>query len=152
MHESDRALFNDSLARCQRGGRFFQRFYELFLASSPEIRDKFHSTDIGKHRRKLRRSLYILVEHVAYGGVESTAYLERLAEDHSKRGRDIPPHLYDAWLECLLRAVKECDALYSDEVAAAWRSVLGAGILLLKSRYDRPDESREVPDGKRPRQ
>jgi hemoglobin-like flavoprotein len=138
MHESDRALFNDSLARCQRGGKFFQRFYELFLASSPEVREKFRTTDIGKHRRKLQRSLYILVEHVTYGGAESRRYLEDLAEDHSKRGRDIPPHLYDVWLECLLRALQESDELYSEEVGAAWRSIVGAGIVLLKSRYDRP--------------
>jgi hemoglobin-like flavoprotein len=137
--------FNDSLTRCLRSRKFFERFYELFLASSPEVRAKFGSTDVRKHRRKLQNSFYVLVEYIAVGGPESQAYLEGLAEDHSNRGRNIPPHLYDLWLECLLRAVKECDELYSEEVEAGWRDVLGAGIALLKSRYDRPAESRELP-------
>jgi len=145
MHGPKVALFNDSLARCLRGRKFFQRFYEFFLASSQEVRDRFRTTDIRRHRRKLQNSFYLLVEYVAFGGPESQAYLEGLAEDHGKRGRDIPPHLYDLWLDCLLRAVRECDELYSEQVEAAWRYMMGAGILYLKSRYDRPAQSREVP-------
>ena len=145
MHRPGVGRFNDSLTRCLRSGKFFQRFYELFLASSPEVRAKFGTADVRKHRRKLQNSFYALVEYVAFGGPESQVYLEGLAEDHSNRGRNIPPHLYDLWLECLLRAAKECDELYSEEVEAGWRYVMGAGISLLKSRYDRPAESREVP-------
>jgi hypothetical protein len=44
-------LFNDSLARCLRGDRFFQRFYELFVASSPEVRDKFRTSDFRKQQQ-----------------------------------------------------------------------------------------------------
>ncbi len=40
MDETEIELFNDSLARCMSGGQFVQRFYELFLASSEEVRDK----------------------------------------------------------------------------------------------------------------
>ena len=145
MQGSHVGRFNSSLTRCLRSKTFFQRFYELFLASSAEVRDKFGAADTRKHRKKLQTSFYILMEYVSFGGPESRAYLERLAEDHSNRGRDIPPHLYDLWLDCLLQAVKECDQLYSDEVDAAWRYVMGAGISYFKSRYDRPAEGREVP-------
>ena len=131
-------VFNDSLARCLRGDQFFQRFYELFLASSEEVREKFRATDFRKQRRMLQTSFYMLVEYIALGWPECKAYLERIAAAHSKQGRDSPPHLYDLWLECLLRAVKECDAFYSTEVEAAWRFMMGAGIAFLKSRYDRP--------------
>lgn len=131
-------VFNDSLARCLRGDQFFQRFYEHFLASSPEVREKFRNTDFRNQRRMLQTSFYMLVEYIALGWPECKAYLERIAVAHSKHGRDIPPHLYDLWLECLLSAVKESDPHYSTEVEAAWRFMMGAGIVFLKSRYDAP--------------
>ena len=131
-------VFNDSLARCLRGDQFFQRFYELFLASSEEVREKFRATDFRKQRRMLQTSFYMLVEYIALGWPECKAYLERIAVAHSKQGRNIAPHLYDLWLDSLLRAVKECDPEYSTEVEAAWRFMMGAGIVFLKSRYDNP--------------
>jgi hemoglobin-like flavoprotein len=130
--------FNDSLARCLRNDQFFQRFYELFLASSPEIRAKFQNTDFRKQRRMLQTSFYMLIEYIALDWPECRAYLERIAAAHSKQGRDIAPHLYDLWLDCLLRAVQENDSQYSSEVEAAWRFMMGAGIGFLKSRYEGP--------------
>ena len=138
MDNSEIEIFNDSLARCLRGERFFRRFYELFLASSPEARAKFQATDFRKQRRMLQSSFYMLVEYVALGWPECQAYLERIASAHGKHGRDIPPHLYDLWLDCLLQTVRECDELYSSEVEGAWRFMMGAGITFLKLRYDRP--------------
>ena len=93
MFRPEIELFNDSLARCLRGGQFFQRFYELFLASSPEVSDKFRSTDFRKQRRMLQTSFYMLVEYIALGWPECEAYLERIAAAHGKHGRDIPPPL-----------------------------------------------------------
>ena len=138
MFRPEIELFNDSLARCLRGGQFFQRFYDLFLASSPQARDKLRSNDFRRQRRMLQTSFYVLVEHIALGWPECEAYLERIAAAHGKHGRDISPHLYDLWLECLLRAVKECDDRCSTEVEAAWRYMMGAGIEFLKARYDQP--------------
>jgi hemoglobin-like flavoprotein len=138
MFRPEIELFNDSLARCLRGGRFFQHFYELFLASSEEVRAKFRTTDFRRQRRMLQTSFYMLVEYMALGWPECEAYLERIAAAHGKHGRDIPPHLYDLWVDCLLKAVKECDDRCTTEVEEAWRYVTGAGIQFLKVRYDRP--------------
>jgi hemoglobin-like flavoprotein len=142
MDRPEIEIFNDSLARCLRGEQFFQRFYELFLASSPEVRDRFRNTDFAKQRRMLQTSFYVLVEYIALGWPECQAYLERIAAAHSKQGRDIRPELYDLWLDCLLRTVKERDEQYSTEVEAAWRYMMGAGIAFLKSRYEQPTEGR----------
>lgn len=144
MFASEIELFNDSLARCLQGDRFFQRFYELFLASSEEVREKFSATDFRKQARMVKSSFYMLVEYLALGWPECEAYLERIATGHSKRQRDIAPHLYDLWLECLLKAAKECDERYSPQVEAAWRYVMGAGIRFLKARYDPPSEAAGV--------
>jgi hemoglobin-like flavoprotein len=144
MYRPEIELFNDSLARCLQGGQLFQRFYELFLASSAEVREKFRGTDFRKQRRMLQTSFYMLVEYIALGWPECEAYLERIAAAHGKQGRDISPHLYDLWVECLLRAVKECDHQCSSEVEAAWRYMMGAGISFIKARYDRPVASGPV--------
>ena len=146
MDRPEFELFNDSLARCLRGDQFFQRFYELFLASSEEVRGKFRATDFRKQRRMLQTSFYMLVEYIAVGWPECEAYLERIAIAHGRHGRDIPPQLYDLWLDCLLSAVKEFDDHCSAEVEAAWRYMMGAGIVFLKSRYDRPIAERKMPD------
>lgn len=133
-------VFNDSLARCLRTERLFHRFLELFLASSEEVRAKFLDTDFSRQRRMLQNSFYMLMEYVGLGSPESQAYLERIAVEHGKERRDVAPHLYDLWLECLLRAVKDCDPRYSPEVEAAWRYMMGAGIAFLKARYDGPSQ------------
>jgi len=138
MFRPEIELFNDSLDRCLRRGGFFERFYELFLASSAEVRDKFLGTDFRRQRRMLQTSFYMLVEYVTLGWPECEAYLERIAATHGRKGRDIPPHLYDLWLDCLLRTVQELDEQYSAEVESAWRYMMGAGILFLKARYDHP--------------
>ena len=138
MDRSEIAIFNDSLERCLRGGDFFQQFYEIFLAASPEVREKFSGTDFRKQRRMLQTSFYMLVEFIAVGWPECQAYLERIALAHGKHGRDIAPRLYDLWLNCLLRTVQERDDQYSAEVDAAWRFMMGAGITFLKARYERP--------------
>ena len=138
MNETEIELFNDSLARCLRDGRFFQRFYEIFLASSEEVREKFRATDFRKQRRMLQTSFYMLVEFITLGWPECQAYLERIAATHSKRGRDIPPHLYDLWLDSLLQTVKEHDDLYSPQIENAWRNLMRAGIGFLTARYDGP--------------
>ena len=138
MFRAETELFNDSLERCLRDGRLFERFYELFLASSEEVREKFRNTDFRRQRRMLQSSFYMLVEYMALGWPECEAYLERIAAAHSKHGRDISPHLYDLWLKCLLSAARECDERYSPEIEAAWRYVMDAGIGFLKARYDRP--------------
>lgn len=79
MSNRDIEVFNDSLARCLKRGQLFERFLELFLASSDEVRKKFQFTDLGRQRRALQNAFYMLVEHLAMHSPESEAYLERIA-------------------------------------------------------------------------
>ncbi len=50
----ERRLFYDSLGRCIEGGKFLDRFYELFVQSSEEVREKFKNTDLEKQKNALR--------------------------------------------------------------------------------------------------
>jgi len=144
MFRPEIELFNDSLARCLRRGELFQRFYELFLASSDEVREKFRATDFRRQRRMLQTSFYMLVEYIALGWPECEAYLERIAVAHGKHGRDIAPHLYDLWLDCLLHAAKECDQQWSPEVETAWRYMMGSCSSRLATTEHRPRRGRQA--------
>jgi hemoglobin-like flavoprotein len=126
-------LFNDSLERCQ-GGPFLQRFYELFLDSSDEVKEKFAGVDMRNQQRMLKVSLYMLML-ATQKGVGGEEYIEKVAQRHNHTERDIPPHLYDLWLDCLIQAVGACDPYFDSEIEQAWRDILKPGIDFMISRY-----------------
>ncbi len=127
----------DSLDRCLLAPRFLTRFYDLFLASSPEVRDKFRHTDFTRQSRMLRASLQMILA-AGYGAPESPGHLSRLAQLHSRHGRDIAPRLYDLWLEALIQAAAEHDPMFTATLAGAWRELLTPGIQVLIAGYDPP--------------
>jgi len=137
MSEEELELFHDSLSRCSSTPRFLERFYELFLASSPEVRDKFRQTDFPKQRRVLKASLYMMML-AAEGRPEGRDHLERIAVRHGRGGLDIRPPLYDLWLMSLLQAARECDPSWSAETERVWRQVMEEGIAFMKARYGSP--------------
>jgi hemoglobin-like flavoprotein len=130
----DVEVFNDSLERCNSTRGFLDRFYELFISSSPEVAAKFANTDLRVQKASLKVSLYMIMASIERKP-EGKVHLERVATRHSRAALDIGPHLYDQWLECLIQAVRECDPAFSGETERAWRSVMRVGIEFLKSRY-----------------
>jgi hemoglobin-like flavoprotein len=131
--QRDIELFNDSLERTS-GSPFLERFYELFVASSPEVAAKFAHTDFRQQRRAIKVSLYMMMS-AALGHPEGDVHLTRIARRHSRTELAIGPELYDLWLDCLIRAVREHDRSFSGETERAWRNVLQRGIELMKSQY-----------------
>ena len=132
MSEDDLENFNDSLARCTGSSRFAERFYERFTASSEEVRHFFRNTDMQRQRRLIAASFY-LVMLAMDGQPEGKLHLERMGELHGPGAQDIPAHLYDVWLTCLIQTVQECDPQFSSEVERVWRRVMEGGIRVLKS-------------------
>ena len=57
MDDSTLKTFEDSLQRCNSNPNFLDRFYEVFLASSPKVKEKFAQTDFVRQKRALRASL-----------------------------------------------------------------------------------------------
>ena len=131
--DRDIELFNDSLERTS-GSPFLERFYELFVASSPEVAEKFAHTDFRQQRHAVKVSLYMMMSAVL-GHPEGDVHLTRIARRHSRAALAIRPELYDLWLDCLIRAVREYDRSFSGETERAWRNVLQRGIEFMKSRY-----------------
>lgn len=136
MATSPSETFRASLKRCLTDGEFLREFYELFMASSPEVREKFKDTEFPRQARILADSLYIMaVASESRENAIAWKELDRLAERHSRRGLDIRPELYDSWLECLVKAARKYDADFSSEIEAAWRGALGPGIEHLRAGY-----------------
>lgn len=131
-------LFDESYERValevRDGQPFFESFYHRFLAASPLVRHKFRHTDMVKQRTMLKKSFYSLLTFYASGSVDNV--LERIAANHSRKGLDVPPFLYDLWLESLMDTVKRYDPLFDDDVELAWRLVLSPGITYMKFKYD----------------
>lgn len=127
--------FYESLDRCLLSPGFLKRFYEIFLASSPEVRLKFQHVDMARQRQVLHQSLKLTLMAV-YGTPESTRGLLGLAETHSRKGRDIPPHLYELWLNALVEAASEHDTQFTPELRLAWRDMLQPAIQFITDRYD----------------
>jgi len=134
VHESD--VFIASLKRCLARPEFLLDFYAFFMDSSEEVRKKFVNTDIKKQTRVLADSFWAM-SVAAQGPRTSAAWgdLPRLAARHSRGDLDIPPHLYDTWLDCLIQAIRKHDPQFSAEVETAWRSNLKASIDYMRSKY-----------------
>jgi hypothetical protein len=78
MNRRDVELFNDSLERCTSGGRFLDRFYELFVTSSAEVAAKFANTDFRIQKAAVKVSLYMIMSSVEQKP-EGNIHLERIA-------------------------------------------------------------------------
>jgi hemoglobin-like flavoprotein len=132
VDERDIELFNDSLERCTQNRSFMERFYDLFVASSPEVMEKFKFTDFRRQRRMLKASLYMLV-FAAEGRPEGFVHMEEIAKKHGAGNLNVKPEMYDLWIESLLKTVSEFDRGFNPEVERAWRNMLHAGISYMKS-------------------
>ncbi len=127
-------IFNDSLERCVAHPTFFDRFFETFLASSDEVRERFKNTNFDRQNQMLKASLYYIML-ASRGDRAAHAQLEPVAERHSRKQLNIRPGLYGLWLDCLVQTVKECDPRFSPEVEHAWRATMEWGIRFMMNRY-----------------
>ena len=113
---------------------FLERFYELFLDSSDEVRERFKDTNFERQRRALSSSLVLMILALD-GGAPARTYMDQVAARHSRDDLDVPPRMYDAWLDCLMLAAREFDPQFDDALEQDWRSTLSEGIALMRARY-----------------
>lgn len=139
MEEFD-AVFSSSYARVVGQGAynpaFVSRFYELFLASSPEVAGRFENTDMSRQKTMLHDSFTTLVEFNRQRRLSTQ--MAHLAAVHGPNASDIRPALYDLWLESLIQTVAEFDPDFDRDVELAWRLTLAPGISYLQFAYNNP--------------
>jgi tellurite resistance-related uncharacterized protein len=123
-----------SLERCEVVGNFGERFYEVFLGASPDAARHFADTDFERQRDVLRGSVYVMATRdISDPSMRET--LERLGESHSRTGRNIPPVLYDSWLDSLCETVASMDPEWTEELGKLWRIRLRDGIQVITAAY-----------------
>lgn len=121
-----------SYQRCIGEFDFLHDFYLSFIESAPEIASHFKHTDIDHQAVMLRASLDLMLSNPLQ---QERHDLQTIAKAHSRTGFDIPPQLYEFWLDSLLSTVKAYDHAYSVELDQAWRDALRPGINYMKGAY-----------------
>ena len=125
-------LVMQSYGRCCASSGFFDSFYQYFLASSPEIREKFAHTNMPAQKQLLRQGILNLVMHAR--GMPDTK-LRALGCSHARGALVIRPELYDLWLQALLQSIGEHDGQCDANTRLAWHEVLNKGISVIKAQY-----------------
>lgn len=125
MEESTpKELFLQSLKRCLADDGFIPAFYERFLNSSDEIKDKFRHTDFDKQVKMLARSLELCAGATS-GEPESLIEIRERGETHDRNHLNIEPRLYEYWLDNVILTAAEFDKQWSDTIEDAWHRILG---------------------------
>lgn len=127
-------IFLKSLERCSQNEKFIPGFYEHFLSTSEEIREKFKHTDFAKQNQMLLQSLK-LVAGATLGEPSSLREMRERAETHDRHNLNIEPRLYDFWLDSVIETASEFDAEWDESVEQAWHAVLGHVILHMAKFY-----------------
>ena len=113
-----------SYGRCLRDKNFIDHFYEVFMASHPEIPGMFADTDFQKQRLALRRGISVAIFH-ASGSTVVKRTTEQMADVHSRGGRcPVSPYLYPYWIESLIKVIAETDPEADERLLERWREAM----------------------------
>ena len=111
--------------------RFFERFYQIFTASEPEVLKLFASTDMQRQYQMLMESMTHLISFASEQAPSEE--MKVMAVIHGQARLDIPAEFYDIWLNSLIETIQEFDPKFNSHVEKAWRKVLTPGIDYMKS-------------------
>jgi len=107
--------------------QFLDRFYELFMSSSPIVARKLASTNIAKQQELLSQAVNMVILFPQGNKIARNA-LNRIRESHNRDGLDIKPAYYQFWVDSLIVALSENDPDFNDELELAWRTVVQEAI------------------------
>ncbi len=127
-------IFQESYRRVtgdDNGERFFERFYENFLATSDDIREKFAHTEMPRHQQLARKSFFHLLN--LYHTKVTSDYLERIAIEHGPAKLCIPEAMFNAWRAAILATVRDLDSHHYDaKVEIAWAMTIAPGLEFMR--------------------
>jgi hemoglobin-like flavoprotein len=128
------ADLHQSYGRCLRDKDFIGRFYEVFLASSPEVPPMFAHTDFSKQRMALRRGITMAIFHAGGSAVVARG-IDEMGAVHASHGRcPVPVGMYQGWIDSLLQVVADTDPEADEALMARWRQAMGVVIETFRSR------------------
>lgn len=117
-----------SYGRClvSHGGKkkFFDHFYEIFLASDPEIEKMFSQVDFAKQQVAIKRGISMMIMYAENNDSMAESVLKGIRKSHSTDKLYVTARHYKIWEDCLIASLKDFDTEFSDEVEANWRSLV----------------------------
>ena len=119
-----RDLFLHSLGRCAGSKKYMPAFYDRFLSTSEEVREKFRHTNFEHQHHMMLQSLK-LAAHAAAGQHEALHQLTDRAVSHDRAHLHIEPYLYDHWRSALIETSRLFDNQWNEDIEKAWYIVLG---------------------------
>lgn len=135
MAEDDSMQVHASFARCLTNERFFDRFYEYFMASHPDVKPRFANTNMEMQKHLLRHGVASALKFANEDSVMARAAINRIRESHDHQHLNINPELYDFWLESLMKTVAESDPEFTTVLGKLWRDELAPAISYIKAGY-----------------
>lgn len=110
-----------SYYRCRHDEQFLDTFYDLFLAKSPAVAEKFANTDFISQKLMIRQSLLDMLGFDR--GLPGTREeIKRLGRRHQEL--DVAPEMYSMWLDALCEAIQKHDPEYTPELVQLWREAM----------------------------
>ena len=125
--------FNQILFDSVKRTQFFEKFYTNFIDQAPDVKAYFSKSDMQQQSKILRQSFLYVIEFSTTN--KPTTRLKELAELHSRKQLNIPPELYEHWLNAMLKTVGEINPDTDGGTIEAWREVLLPGIEYMKKHY-----------------
>lgn len=124
-----------SFARCLVNEKFFNRFFELFMASHPAIKPRFANVVVEKQYDILRHGVSSALMFSDEESVMARSCIDRIRQSHDHAHMNVDPGLYDFWLESLLKTVAETDPEFTPALGDLWRDELAPAISYIKAGY-----------------
>lgn len=120
----DITVVKKSFGRCLvshgKKKKFFDSFYDRFLDSDPEIKEKFAKTDFSKQKNALKHGISMVIAFAESNDDLAENVLKNIRTSHSKEHLNVTRRHYDIWLKCLQETLKEYDSQYDKQIAASW--------------------------------
>ena len=124
-----------SYARCLNKNGFLNRFYDIFMASHPDVKPHFAHTDLSTQIQLLRHGLMSVFMFTENNPIGQKA-LTRIRDTHKRTKLNIAPTLYQHWTDSLIKAVSEFDGQFNAELERSWRQVIQPATDYIKSGYE----------------
>lgn len=134
ISNEDLLLVRQSYGRMLAAGGLFPRFYQILTASSPRVAAMFSDTDLDVHYERLEQSLTMSLLF-PQENVIAQQTIDRIRISHQKARLNIAPEMYDVWLDSLMKAFREHDPMFRDDLEQLWRKVLAVAISHIKAGY-----------------
>lgn len=107
--------------------KFYQRFYDNFLVSHPEVPKRFEGVDLVNQHKLLRHGVNLMIMF-ADKNLAGDMGLERIRKTHSPSHMGIPGFLYDHWKASFLKTLDQLDPNLDQDVREGWEELIDMGI------------------------